>query len=144
MKPSSDPRRRNSNSKSSTPQAAPAAKPTVWRPPEDDVVRDGNLLNAPIWYEVGLSRDEVRILKALGNRLRLRRSHPACAAARLLIVWCLGHLEEIEGRLIADVLDCTNGWTTFEPACAWGPQIKAHAKALQVAGKITLRQARRN
>ncbi len=99
-----------------------------------DVPYDAHRINPPNWFQVGLSSFEARILRSFSKRLRIRRACPDAATARMLIIWCLANIDEVGPRLEDEIRSCSNGWQELDPACAFGPKIRAVLRGLAPKG----------
>jgi len=100
---------------------------------------DGSFVEGNVWVKAGFSRNQNRILRALGLRLFRGKREPTACAVRMLVIWCLAHLNEIEDQLDAEV--CLN-W--LDPLKDRRKQFTAVGKVLKALGVVSPRSARRN
>ena len=105
-----------------------------WRPPCVDVPYDQHRISTPNWLQVGLSSFEARILKSFSKQLRIRRTCPTAATARMLIIWCLANIDEVGPRLEEAIRSCASGWQELDPACALAPKIREVLRSLGAKG----------
>ncbi len=122
------------------PGSKPVAKSVTPNQPIPEIAEtDGSYVDGNIWVRVGLSRDQNRILMALGTRVFRKRRPPTASAVRMLVLWGLAHLEEIEDQLEAEIAA-----NRLDPFGARRNQFAAVARAIKAIGVASPRSIRKN